>query len=114
MWFWVIYFVLSIFVGAYARKIKRGEVAWFFMSLLLSPLIAFVILVAAGPPKESLKKCPKCAEEVKAEALVCRFCGFDFSKPTVSHPESIPPVKKANSEIRDLAANYINKMISKK
>ena len=24
------------------------------------------------------KVCPKCAEQVKAAALVCRFCGHDF------------------------------------
>ena len=27
------------------------------------------------------KKCPKCAELVKAEAQVCRFCGHDFQGP---------------------------------
>ncbi|MBI4827847.1 MAG: hypothetical protein HY804_03415 [Nitrospinae bacterium] len=26
------------------------------------------------------KICPKCAEQVKAAALVCRFCGHDFAK----------------------------------
>lgn len=30
-----------------------------------------------GTPPE-LKKCPSCAETVKAEALICRFCGYDF------------------------------------
>jgi hypothetical protein len=25
------------------------------------------------------KKCPKCAEEVKMDALVCKHCSFDFS-----------------------------------
>jgi multisubunit Na+/H+ antiporter MnhG subunit len=34
-----------------------------------------------GNPIE--KNCPRCAESVKAAAVVCRFCGYEFSTLTV-------------------------------
>lgn len=37
------------------------------------------------------KKCPRCAETVKTDAQVCRFCSYDFATGQVSGPV---PVKK--------------------
>jgi len=47
---------------------------------------------------ENAKTCPKCAENVKKAATVCRFCGYDFieesnGEPTA--PPSPPPSAKA-------------------
>jgi hypothetical protein len=45
-----------------------------------------------GPPPASpeagTKPCPACAETVKAEALICRFCGHDFR---TGQPLAAPP-----------------------
>jgi hypothetical protein len=80
MEFIVFWIFLSILVGAFASSKKRSGVGWFFLSLIISPLITFIILLVAGVPQGTLKKCPKCAEEVKTEAQVCRFCGYEFQE----------------------------------
>jgi hypothetical protein len=42
---------------------------------------------------ESVQTCPDCAEDVKAEAHICRYCGFRFSEVelTKSQPDELEP-----------------------
>jgi len=91
--FWIL---LSILVGVFASSKKRSGVGWFFISLFISPLIGFIILLVIGPSPSTLKKCPKCAEEVKAEAVVCRFCGYEFPQPP---PLSIEELKAKKDKL---------------
>jgi hypothetical protein len=100
---WFIFWLFcSILVAAFASSKKRTGLGWFFLSLLISPLIAFIIVLVLGPPRSTLKKCPNCAEEVKVEARVCRFCGYKFTErneeSSLSLQQQEEPVSKVEPE----------------
>jgi DNA-directed RNA polymerase subunit RPC12/RpoP len=59
-----------------------------FVNWILATFIGIigVILIIVGKGAGDKKVCPKCAEKIKKEALVCRFCGFEFPKPDPKRP----------------------------
>lgn len=70
------YLLLSFGVGILAIIKHRSFIGWFFLSLLITPLVAGVILLVLGDNDYSI--CPKCKEKVKSEATVCKHCGCEF------------------------------------
>lgn len=86
--FVLIWIAFSIMVGVAADSRGREWAPWALLSLLTSPLLGFILLLAVGAPKPNArthKKCAACAEWCANEAKVCKHCGHAF--PSASQVE---------------------------
>src|SRR5882724_9764189 len=98
---WVVFWLLCAVVVAFlAHRKGRDAVRWFFIAVLISPLIAFIILLIAPDLQKEREKveaaalrapCPFCSEPIMKTARICPHCRSDVTSPSRAQPATSPP-----------------------
>lgn len=106
----VINLILSFVVANIAVEKGRSYAGFFWLSFLLSFLIGLLVVLASQPITKNqlgdvdsrlLVKCPMCAEQILAEAKVCKHCGRDV----VPRTDVIEAVAEADAALKQATSD---------
>jgi hypothetical protein len=85
----IIWISLSLIAAVIAKNKGRSGIGFLLLALILSPLIGVIAALVANPNVarveqdnirlERGKRCPFCAEIIKRQAVVCRYCGRELN-----------------------------------
>ncbi|MCF8245675.1 MAG: zinc ribbon domain-containing protein [Saprospiraceae bacterium] len=74
---WIIICAVFGIVGSIlAQKKGRSQILWFILCAIVPLLVIAILLLPAIAAAGFTKKCPHCAEIVKEDATMCKYCGM--------------------------------------
>jgi hypothetical protein len=114
------YIIIALFLGlipaALARSKGRDFLTWYiygvflFVIALVHSLILEDETLASQQSSKSVetKTCPFCAEVIKKEAKICRFCQRDLPKQITIIPQTnnIKPIKQSSKILERYVGTY--------
>lgn len=119
------YFVVLVLFGAVtavvAKNKGRSAFGWFLIGVLLGPIGLILALVVsknlAAIEHEALssgaaKKCPFCAELIKQEAIVCRFCGRELVNSTAATKSGGARVSDTELQASGVNLNEVRRLVA--
>ncbi len=118
MFIWLVIWILSIVIATRVAANRGNSEGWaFFWAVLFGPLGVVIALVLPRNERKledealssgEYKKCPHCAEIIKSEALVCRYCGRELTMPDVTQPHTGSVFKSDEVALEQKASKHIS------